>query len=50
MSDKISPKLAFEALARIMAQAGDAEVSVEIFKKAESETDSANTGRRGQSA
>jgi len=36
MSDKISPQLAFEALARIMAQAGDVEVSVTIVRKNES--------------
>jgi len=45
MSNKISPQLAFEALARIMAQAGDVEVSVEIVRKTESETDSTNTSR-----
>jgi len=46
MSNKINPQLAFEALARIMAQAGDVEVSVEIVRKNESATDSTDTGRR----
>ena len=44
MSDKISPQLAFETLARIMALAGDAEVSVTIAEKDKSAQDSANPG------
>lgn len=37
MTDHIDVKLAFETLARIMAQAADAEVEVTITRKADAE-------------
>ena len=50
MSEQINPRLAFEVLARIMAQAADAEVIVSIAEKNKPAANTADAGRRGQSA